>query len=374
MLKRASAIAAALVAATTMGAAAQETCGGQYTVQRGDSLSLIADKLYKNVGAWTAIYRNNIDVIPSPDSIRVGQVYRMPCIDGLPTGLKGGTVIDAKQAAAPRIAPVAKPADAAAQLAERQRSAAEAAQGVDVRLIAGDDFRPFTNRLQMSSGMITDLVNRAFVNDESTGQHKFYWINDRSTHLDPLLSEGMIDLAFPWKKPHCDEGDTSAVCTDYVYSEPMFEMLIVLFTAKDHPVTFNGEQDLAGMRVCSPLGFEAGSRQGGSNYMTKLGARLQQPDSPEECFTRLMNGSTDAVAMNEFTGRVVLKDMGLSDQVELQLRRPLAIEGLHVVAHKSNPRAEALIAAFNNGLETMRDSGEYLKVIDTHMSSIWAGL
>ncbi|MFW2542182.1 LysM peptidoglycan-binding domain-containing protein [Primorskyibacter sp. 2E107] len=374
MLKRVSALASALVAATTIGAAAQETCGGVYTVQRGDSLSLIADKLYKDVGAWTAIYRNNIDVIPSPDSIRVGQAYRMPCIDGLPTGLKGGTVIDSKQAAAPRITPVAKPANAAAQLAARQRSAEEAAQGVDVRLLAGDDFRPFTNRLQMSSGMITDLVNRALVADDTTGQHKFYWINDRSTHLDPLLSDGMMDLAFPWKKPHCSDGDTGAICTDYVFSEPMFEMLVVLFTAKDRPVTFDGESDLAGMRVCSPLGFEAGGRQGGSNYLTRQGARLQQPVTAEECFTRLMDGSTDAVAMNEFTGRVVLKDMGLARDVELMLRRPLAIEGLHVVAHKSNPRADELIAAFNAGLEKMRDSGEYLKVIDTHMSSIWAGL
>ncbi|MFZ7090181.1 LysM peptidoglycan-binding domain-containing protein [Primorskyibacter sp. 2E233] len=370
MLKRVCMFATAMVMATTVSLAAQETCGGLYTVQRGDSLSVIADKLYKNVGQWSAIYRNNIDKIPSPDSIRVGQTYRMPCIDGLPTGLKGGTVVDSF--AAPKIA--ARTVSAQAQLAERQRAAQESARGVDVRLLAGDDFRPFTNRLQMSSGMITDLVNRAFIADDSTGQHKFYWVNDRSVHLDPMLSEGMVDLAFPWKKPRCEDGDTAAICTDYVYSEPMFEMLVVLFTAKDRPVTFNAEADLAGMRVCSPLGYDAGSRQGGANYLTKVGARLQQPVSAEACFDRLVKGSADAVAMNEFTGRVVLKDMGLADRVELMLRRPLAIEGLHVVAHKSNPRAEELIAAFNGGLAEMRDSGEYLKVIDTHMSSIWAGL
>ncbi|WP_136439242.1 transporter substrate-binding domain-containing protein [Pacificoceanicola onchidii] len=374
MLKRASALAAAVVTATTLSAQAQDTCGGLYTVQRGDSLSLIADKLYKNVGAWSAIYRNNIDIIASPDSIRVGATYRMPCIDGLPTGLKGGTVVEANATAAPKIAPAAAPVSTEAQLAARQRSAAEAAGGVDVRLLAGDDFRPFTNRLQMSSGMITDLVNRAFVADDSTGQHKFYWVNDRSVHLDPMLADGMVDLAFPWKKPRCEEGDTNSVCTDYVFSEPMFEMLVVLFTSRDRPVTFNSEADLAGMRVCSPLGFEAGSRQGGGHYLTKMGARLQQPVSAEECFNRLVNGSADAVAMNEFTGRVVLKDMGLTSDVELMLRRPLAIEGLHVVAHKNNPRADALIGAFNAGLDEMRESGEYLNVIDTHMSSIWAGL
>ncbi|MCT4556333.1 MAG: transporter substrate-binding domain-containing protein [Pelagimonas sp.] len=377
MLKRAVSAAAAMVVAGALQASAQETCGGLYTVKSGDSLSLIADKMYKDVGQWSAIYRNNIDKIPSPDSIRVGQTYRLPCIDGLPTGLKGGVALDKVAAVVPQAvaAPVAKPASAAQQQQKRQRAAVERKQGVDVRLLAGDDFRPFTNRMQMSSGMITDLVNRAFVADDSTGQHKFYWVNDRSVHLDPMLSEGMVDLAFPWKKPDCEANADAKVCTDYVYSEPMFEMLVVLFTARSRPVTYNSETDLAGLRVCSPLGFDTSGRQGrGAGYLDQVGARLMKPQTAEECFQRLLDGSADAVAMNEFTGRVVLRDMNLAGEVELMLRRPLAIEGLHVVAHQSNPRADDLIAAFNNGLAEMRESGEYLRLIDTHMSSIWAGL
>ena len=369
MFKRVCAVASALVAAGTIAVSAQETCGGVYTVQRGDSLSLIADKLYKNAGQWTAIYRSNIDKISSPDAIRVGQTYRMPCIDGLPVGLAGGTTVE------PSAKPIAAAATPGTQQADRLRAARERSAGVDVRLLAGDDFRPFTNRLQMSSGMITDLVNRAFVADDSTGQHKFYWVNDRSVHLDPMLSDGMADLAFPWKKPRCEDDSATIACSDYLYSDQMFEMLVVLFTDRNRPVAYGSEADLAGLRVCSPLGHDQGSRQGGgAGYLARVGARLQQPVSAEDCFARLVDGTADAVAMNEFTGRVVLKEMGLSDRVELMLRRPLAIEGLHVVAHKSNPRAEALIAAFNAGLAEMRESGEYLKVIDTHMSSIWAGL
>ncbi len=363
--------AVAVLSGTAFGgtAMAQETCGGLYTVQRGDSLSLIADRLYKDVGQWSAIYRTNMEIIASPDAIRVGQTYRMPCINGLPAGLEGGTPVLQTALAEPQ--PVRSAEEVQAQ---RQRSADESRKGVDVRLLAGDDFKPFTNRLQMSSGMITDIVNRAFVANDDTGAHRFYWVNDRSVHLDPMLSEGMVDLAFPWRKPDCGDA-TSALCTDYVYSEPMFEMLVVLFTAKGAGVTYQQEADLEGLRVCAPLGHAGASRQGQSaGYLARVGARLQQPASAEDCFMRLVSGSADAVAMNEFTGRVVLKDMGLGDAIELQLSRPLAIEGLHVVAHRSNPRAEALIAAFNDGLTTMRDSGEYLAVIDKHMSSIWAGL
>ena len=71
--------------------ATAETCGGVYTVQRGDSLSLIADRLYKDVGKWGVIHNLNIDTIgPSPSALRVGMKLEMACIDGLPTGLEGG--------------------------------------------------------------------------------------------------------------------------------------------------------------------------------------------------------------------------------------------------------------------------------------------
>jgi polar amino acid transport system substrate-binding protein len=377
MMKRVCALAGAVVVAGTLAGnmvQAAETCGGSYKVQPGDSLSLIADRHYQNAGQWTVIYRENRDKIPSPDKIRVGQTYRLPCIGGLPAGLPDGLPLDqAKAVSIVASAPVV-PVE---ELQQARRAAAEReARGVDVRLLAADDFRPFTNRLQMSSGLITDVVNRALVASDKVGLHRFYWVNDRSVHLDPMLTEGMVDLAFPWKKPACDgAAATSELCADYVYSDSMFEMLVVLFTTQGSGVTYTSEDDLSGMRVCSPLGFNATGRNGlGAGYLIEAGARLQQPPRSEDCFRRLVDGSVDAVAMNEFTGRVVLKDMGLSDRVQLQLSRPLAIEGLHVVAHRSNPRAEQMIAAVNEGLAAMRESGEYLSVIDKHMSSIWAGL
>ncbi|SNS02741.1 LysM peptidoglycan-binding domain-containing protein [Antarctobacter heliothermus] len=375
MIRRVCAASMAVAMAGTMALSA-ETCGGNYKVRPGDSLSAIADTHYQDASQWTVIYRNNREMIPSPDKIRVGQTYRLPCIAGKPVGLPGGTPIDPANPVAVVAASPAEPVTAERLQENRIKATARQARGVDVRLLAADDFRPFTNRLLMSSGLITDLVNRAFVSTDKVGLHKFYWVNDRSVHLDPMLKEGMADLAFPWKKPDCEgAAATTDLCTDYVYSEPMFEMLVVLFTAKGSGVTYAGEGDLAGLRVCSPLGFNAAGRGGlGASYLIQAGARLQQPPSSEECFARLVDGSVDAVAMNEFTGRVVLKDMGLSGRVELQLSRPLAIEGLHVVAHKANPRAAEMIAAFDEGLGVLRDSGEYLTVLDKHMSSIWAGL
>ena len=48
-----NAICGALLALAGLGmagASAAQTCGGDYTVKRGDSLSLIADKQYRDAG------------------------------------------------------------------------------------------------------------------------------------------------------------------------------------------------------------------------------------------------------------------------------------------------------------------------------------
>ena len=88
----------------------------------------------------------------------------------------------------------------------------------------------------------------------------------------------------------------------------------------------------------------------------------------------LEDGRVDAVALNEFTGRTAIKDLGLEDRVEIVQTRPLSIEGLHVLVNKAHPNGEALLALINSGLAAIKDSGEYQSIIDTHMSMIWANL
>ena len=56
------------------GATQQET----YTVQKGDSLSKIAQRRYGEAGKWKIIYEANKDNIKNPDLIHPGQVLKIP--------------------------------------------------------------------------------------------------------------------------------------------------------------------------------------------------------------------------------------------------------------------------------------------------------
>ena len=58
--------------------------GGTYTVQAGDSLSLISDDIYGEIGYWEDICEYN--QLESCDAIEVGDVLQLPTLDELGTG------------------------------------------------------------------------------------------------------------------------------------------------------------------------------------------------------------------------------------------------------------------------------------------------
>ena len=56
--------------------------GGQtYTVQKGDTLSAIAQHHYGKASRWHAIFDANRDQLDNPDLIKPGQVLKLPALD-----------------------------------------------------------------------------------------------------------------------------------------------------------------------------------------------------------------------------------------------------------------------------------------------------
>lgn len=345
-------------------AAVAQTCGGNYTVKGGDSLSLIADSLYKDAKKWTAIHQGNVGKIGSnPDSIRVGQTLRLACIGGLPLGLEGGTV----QAAATSTSDTAvvqtsSSASAAVQVAATARK---------IKLVTADDYAPFTDRKLPGGGLITEVVDSAMKNNPSVNDFGIYVVNDWSSHLDPLLTDAVMDLAYPWYKPDCKAMPDNWRCQNLHFSEPMFEILVLLFTSKDRPFSFNSDADMAGKTLCRPKGFFTHDLEGnGRLWLTNGTVKLKQPITMANCFEMLQSGEVDAVAINEFSGRTAIKDLELGDKVNV-LPKPLSIEGLHVVVGKSHPQADEMLTLINDGLGSLKASGDYQRIIDSHMTRIW---
>ena len=57
----------------------EESVGEQtYTVQKGDTLSHVAQQFYGKASAWNRIFEANRDQLDNPDLIQPGQVLKIP--------------------------------------------------------------------------------------------------------------------------------------------------------------------------------------------------------------------------------------------------------------------------------------------------------
>jgi polar amino acid transport system substrate-binding protein len=71
------------------------------------------------------------------------------------------------------------------------------------------------------------------------------------------------------------------------------------------------------------------------------------------------------------TGKAIIEALGLGSRVK-QLPRPLAIGTLNLIVAKNHPQASTVLYYINASLAKLRESGEYDKIIDLHLSRYWA--
>jgi polar amino acid transport system substrate-binding protein len=153
----------------------------------------------------------------------------------------------------------------------------------------------------------------------------------------------------------------------------MFEMLVLVFTNTARPMRYGSDTDMAGKTLCGPAGWATFFfDHKGRNWLRDGVITLQQPTNIDDCFEMLIAGTVDGVVINEFSGRQKIKELGLTGQVDVAAGRPIAIDGLHVVAHKDHPRATALVEVVNAGLSRIKADGTYQATIDAHLTRIWA--
>lgn len=344
-----------LLAATS---AQAETCGGIYKVQAGDSLSMIADSLYKDAKKWTAIHQNNIGKIgPKPNNLTVGMKLDLVCINGLPLGLEGGQTVE--KVAAAIEAPVITQGTGERVL-ER------------INLVTGDDYAPFTDRKLDKGGLIAELVQRAMEEAAPTEGFAVHWVNDWDAHLGTLLEQGLADASFPWSEPNCSLMPDEYRCQTFLFSEPLFEILELVYTDKQRPVTFDKDSDLEGKTLCRLAGYSIWELdQDGRNWLKDGKIKLERPERIADCFQMLVDGKVDAVLIDEFAGRASLKEMNLLDRVEA-LPRPVNLEPLNILVHKGNPRAQEIVDTIDAGLAKLKASGEYQRITGEHLSRFWA--
>ena len=348
--------------------ATAQTCGSDYTIKQGESLADIAARAYGSASQWTLIFYANQDRMGANASLLVpGLNVRIPCLAGQ------------QPSAAP--AALATPPVQQSSSSSGTSDAIELSSAVRrIEFLTADGLNPYTDRSLSKGGMITHIIGAAMdlIKDQSAGNFSYNisWVNDWSAHLNPLLVTRAFDVGFPWLKPDCSNvtelgPDVKYRCQKFFFSEPLFEVLTVLFVTTNSSITFARDEEIVGKTLCEPAGFSTYELdKGGRNWVKDSKIVLMRPQTVEDCFRLLDSGAVNAVVASELTGKAVAGALGLRDRVKL-LQRPLAIGTYHFVVPKTHPNASTMLYYINTSIGKLRDSGEYDKIIDNHLSSFW---
>lgn len=317
---------------------AAQACSPTHVVKEGDTLFSVAQEQLGDVTKWSLIFYNNPD-------------------------LEGGSLVNVAAGTTLRI-PCPEDAVSAPDPTPLQQSDAE------MVLVTGSNYAPFTDRDWPGEGMLTELVNAALEASPNPVPYAITWQDDWGKQMD-MLSDKSYDMGFPWFRPDCDTTPDAERCANFHFSEPLVDLVILLFVRADNQFTFNQDTDMHGKTLCRPAGYFTHDLDApGREWLSRGLVTLEQPPSPDDCFRLLIEGVVDAVALNEFLGVQKMFQLGLTEKV-VPLQRPVSVEGLHVIISKRHWRGTTHLYRFNAGLAELKKSDRYNEIVQRHLAHFW---
>lgn len=344
-------IALAGVAALSAGSASAQvvTCGEDYIIARGDTLSKIAGAAYGDRLSYQLIYNANADAIgPNPGIIEVGTRLSIPCLD---------EPIEPSTASATPIRQV------------ETTALLEAPKARQIRIVTATDWAPFLNQDQAQGGMITEVVNVALSKVTQEGDFKIDWVNDWSAHIQPLISDVAYDFSLAWFRPNCDVveklGEGSQFrCNNLDWSDALYQQIIGYYTMSTFPSPASHE-DLLGKTLCRPAGYATFMME--EHDLVEPNANIVRAAGPTECFEGLIDGTYDVVVLAEDVAEGTIAELGAIDAV-VKHDQLDAVATMHAVTSKNNPEGAAQLAILNDGISQIKESGEWFSIVRRHLA------
>lgn len=337
-------------------AQAQEACT-TYKVQPGDNLRRIANKAYGDGDLYRLIYDANIDVIGAKaDLIEIGSMLVIPCAEAAAEAA-GVAAVEAQPES---VIPVSATPEAVPAAPDER----------PISFVTGNGYAPFADKSLPGGGMMTQLVEMAIFRADPAIPYNLSFVSDWQAHIDALLPSGAYDLSFPWIRPDCEGGMLSpgdqVRCNDFAFSGPFYEIVDAYFATRESGLMdATSYAEFEGKRICRPEGFTAGVLDAAG--LTASTVTLVRGENVKECFRALAAGEVDLVSVDSEVGDATIAKLGLIATVG-QNPHLSTILSLHVIAHKSNPRAVAMLGKLDAGVIEMYETGEWFDIVSTALS------
>lgn len=227
------------------------------------------------------------------------------------------------------------------------------ARAEGLHLVTGDDYAPFTGKALPANGMLTQVV-QAVLADQGLAM-TLDWLPWNRGYLK--TTRGEYDATFPYVRSAQREAD-------FLYSDPLYVSEQYLFSRAVDSLEIDDLSRQTGLRLCYPLGWQvpvsiqALLDQGALSRHSPLGLK--------ECARLLLLHRDDLFIADLRLGQSALRSMGAGPEQFHRSQMP-GSNTLHFIVSRQHPRAAEFIERFNRGLEAIKASGEYQRIIEGYV-------
>jgi uncharacterized protein len=237
---------------------------------------------------------------------------------------------------------------------------------------------PLADEHLSDGGLITALVQSSLTAAQpaSSAAIELQWGKDALSQIRSLLSDAAIAMSWPWESADCERPNdlvqaSALLCDKALYSDPILQVIIGLFTLSDSAFTFGKDESIYGKAICVPLDQDVSALNGdGRNWLSEKRVVVVRQPTLLDCVSAVQKLEADAFLANDLEGRYVLQRLGLAQNFKMA-ERPLGTRGIHAVALRENAQASELINAVNRGLRQLKQTDAYGAIVRSHLMRLW---
>ena len=239
---------------------------------------------------------------------------------------------------------------------------------------------PLADEGLSDGGLITALVTTSLGAAAPGGAMpsdiELRWTKAGLPPIRALLGDSSIDISWPWEGADCERPNdlvqTSAVlCDNAVYSDPILQVVVGLFTLSDNIFRFDTDESIYGKTICVPLDQDVSTLNGdGRNWLSEKRVAAVRRATLLDCASAVQRLEADAFVANDLEGRYVLDRLGLAQHFKMA-ERPLGTRGVHAIVSREHAQASELIAAVNRGLKQLKQTDAYAAIVRRHLMRLW---
>lgn len=225
------------------------------------------------------------------------------------------------------------------------------AQSTEKVILSTLEWQPYIGQTMKNNGYVAAVVNEAFKRNGIDVELQFHqW-----TRTVGLAMAGEVDGYFP--EYYAENIEEYAN-----FSVPFPGGPLVFFKLKDNDVTFNSLQDLKGLKIGVVKGYTNSKEFDEADFLLKDPAKDDLTN-----FKKLAAGRIDLLLVDKFVGLQILKEQ-LPDKVGeiVFMEKSLEEKDLYVCISKKAANGDALLKAFNEGLNQMKADGTISKIMAEH--------